>query len=81
MGSRLFSNTTGLLGGHDFGNEHHRQKVAGILGIPPDAIPTEASDSYDRIIEKILSGNVAIRVDDPRSDNPLVLEEVNGEAR
>ena len=28
MGSRLFSNTTNLLGGHDFANPEHRRKVA-----------------------------------------------------
>jgi assimilatory nitrate reductase catalytic subunit len=32
MGSRLFSNTTNLLGGHDFLNAAHRTKVANILG-------------------------------------------------
>ena len=37
MGSRLFSNTTNLLGGHDFGNPLHRSKVAeGVLGLPRD---------------------------------------------
>jgi len=35
MGSRLFSNTTSLLGGHDFGNQQHREKVADILEIDP----------------------------------------------
>ena len=30
-----------------------------------------------QLIEKILSGSIAIRVDDPRSDNPLVLEDVS----
>src|SRR5262249_26770303 len=33
MGSRLFSNTTNLLGGHDFTNAEHRAKVAAALGI------------------------------------------------
>src|SRR5262249_56556166 len=33
MGSRLFSNTTNLLGGHDFTSTADRQKVASILGI------------------------------------------------
>ena len=33
MGSRLFSNTTNLLGGHDFANPQHRRKVADVLGI------------------------------------------------
>ncbi len=34
MGSRLFSNTTNLLGGHDFANPEHRAKVADVLDIP-----------------------------------------------
>ena len=54
MGSRLFSNTTNLLGGHDFKNPGHRQKVAGVLDIEESRIPTEDSWSYDRIIEGIL---------------------------
>lgn len=58
MGSRLFSNTTSLLGGHDFGNEQHRQKVADILGMDPAVIPTEASDSYDRIMDGIAEGRI-----------------------
>ena len=56
MGSRLFSNTTNLLGGHDFSNEAHRQKVAGILDIPVDRIPAQGSDAYDQILESVLSG-------------------------
>ena len=39
MGSRLFSNTTNLLGGHDFANAEHRAKVAGVLGIDVGAHP------------------------------------------
>ena len=58
MGSRLFSNTTNLLGGHDFGNEVHRQKVADILGIDPACIPIEASWSYNEIIEGILRDHI-----------------------
>jgi assimilatory nitrate reductase catalytic subunit len=58
MGSRLYSNTTGLLGGHDFGNPQHRQKVADELGIAPAVIPHEASDSYDRILDKVLAGEI-----------------------
>jgi assimilatory nitrate reductase catalytic subunit len=54
MGSRLFSNTTNLLGGHDFANPDHRQKVAGILGIDSALIPDTASWAYDQIIEGIL---------------------------
>ena len=58
MGSRLFSNTTNLLGGHDFGNAEHRQKVAGILGIDESLIPQEASMAYPEIIEGILRGKI-----------------------
>ncbi len=54
MGSRLFSNTTNLLGGHDFKNPEHRQKVAHTLNINESCIPTEDSWPYDRIIEGIL---------------------------
>jgi len=58
MGSRLFSNTTSLLGGHAFSNPEHRSKVAGVLGIDEERIPQEASDSYDQIIEGILKGRI-----------------------
>ncbi len=58
MGSRLFSNTTSLLGGHKFSNPQHRSKVASVLGIDEDRIPQEASDSYDKIIEGILKGRI-----------------------
>jgi assimilatory nitrate reductase catalytic subunit len=58
MGSRLFSNTTNLLGGHEFTNEAHRQKVASILGIDPAQIPAENSWAYDQIIEGILRGDI-----------------------
>ena len=58
MGSRLFSNTTSLLGGHDFANAEHRLKIAKVMGIDPSVIPTEASDSYDQIVENILRGKI-----------------------
>ncbi|MCP4787703.1 MAG: molybdopterin-dependent oxidoreductase [Fuerstiella sp.] len=58
MGSRLFSNTTNLLGGHDFTNVQHRQKIAGILNIDPDLIPRENSLLYHEIMEGILSGRI-----------------------
>lgn len=54
MGSRLFSNTTSLLGGHDCKNPEHRQKVAKVLGIDESRISAEESWSYDRIVEGIL---------------------------
>ncbi len=58
MGSRLFSNTTNLLGGHDFGNPAHRKKVSSILEIPEDRIPNEPSWAYDQIIDGIDSGKI-----------------------
>jgi assimilatory nitrate reductase catalytic subunit len=58
MGSRLFSNTTNLLGGHDFLNPAHRQKVAGILGIDEARIPAQNSWSYDQIVEGIVAGKI-----------------------
>jgi len=58
MGSRLFSNTTNLLGGHDFTNPEHRQKVAHILDIPEERIPTQPSLAYDQIIDGIEQGSI-----------------------
>ncbi|MDA1017469.1 MAG: nitrate reductase [Planctomycetota bacterium] len=58
MGSRLFSNTTNLLGGHDFANEAHRRKVAGILEIDEARIPHAPSWAYNEIIEGILRGKI-----------------------
>ncbi len=58
MGSRLFSNTTNLLGGHDFANPLHREKVAGILGMDASRIPTRPSWAYDEIIQGIADGNI-----------------------
>jgi anaerobic selenocysteine-containing dehydrogenase len=58
MGSRLFSNTTNLLGGHDFANPVHRRKVADVLGIDEATIPRETSWPYHRILEGILRGEI-----------------------
>ncbi len=58
MGSRLFSNTTNLLGGHDFANPEHRRKVAEILEIEEERIPHEASMAYDQIIDAIHAGKI-----------------------
>ncbi len=58
MGSRLFSNTTNLLGGHDFESEADRRKVAEVLGIDVRCIPSHNGWSYDKIIEGILRGKI-----------------------
>ena len=58
MGSRLFSNTTNLLGGHDFLHPAHRAKVARVLGIDPSRIPQQNSWRYDRIVREIESSRI-----------------------
>ena len=58
MGSRLFSNTTNLLGGHDFESENDRDKVARILNIPAGRIPQQNSWSYHEIMEGILRDKI-----------------------
>lgn len=58
MGSRLFSNTTNLLGGHDFRNETHRNKVAAALNIPVQQIPDQPSLAYDEILTGVEEGRI-----------------------
>ena len=58
MGSRLFSNTSSLLGGHDFADASHRAKVAGVLGIDEVHIPHEGGWAYDQIMEGIATGAI-----------------------
>ncbi|MCG8602727.1 MAG: nitrate reductase [Verrucomicrobiales bacterium] len=58
MGSRLFSNTTNLLGGHDFENPAHRRKVANALAIPEERIPTQNSLPYHEIIDGVRKGKI-----------------------
>jgi anaerobic selenocysteine-containing dehydrogenase len=58
MGSRLFSNTTNLLGGRDFASAADRAEVADLLRIDVARLPDRASLAYDRIVEEILSGRI-----------------------
>ncbi|MFK8112152.1 MAG: molybdopterin oxidoreductase family protein, partial [Rubripirellula sp.] len=58
MGSRLWSNTTNLFGHHKFESEADRNKIADVLGINSNQIPTEGSWSYDRIMEGIREGKI-----------------------
>lgn len=58
MGSRLYANVTSLMGGHDFSNPVHRQKVSSILGFPEDRIPSEPSWAYDQIVRGIDEGKI-----------------------
>ncbi len=58
MGSRLFSNTTSLVGGHDFANAAHREKIAEMLDIPLETIPAESSMAYDEILAAAEAGTI-----------------------
>ena len=58
MGSRLFSNTTNLLAGHDFLNAEDRAKIARILRIDVNRIPDQNSWAYDQIVEGIANDKI-----------------------
>jgi len=58
MGSRLFANTTTLLGGHDFASAEHRAKVAEVLDIDPARIPSRSGFAYDQILQGIADGAI-----------------------
>jgi len=58
MGSRLFSNTSTLLGGRDFSNPQHRQQVADLLGMDEARIPHSSGPTYDQILDKVHSGEI-----------------------
>jgi len=58
MGSRIFGNTTSLLGGRSFADAGHRDAVAEALSIPEACIPTETSLAYDQIIDAIEAGDI-----------------------
>lgn len=58
MGSRLFSNTTNLLGGHDFKEVDDRKRVADLLKIKVSQVPAQDSMAYDQIIEGIAQNKI-----------------------
>ena len=58
MGSRLFSNTTSLIAGHDFTNPTDRAKVAELLELDESLIPTGNSWAYDEILSGIERGDI-----------------------
>jgi anaerobic selenocysteine-containing dehydrogenase len=58
MGSRLFANTTNLLGGRDFTSAEHRRQVADTMQLEECQIPQQNSWPYDRILEGILRGEI-----------------------
>lgn len=58
MGSRLWSNTTNLLGGRAFTDPAHRAEVAGILRIEESRLPDRPSWAYDQIVDGIREGTI-----------------------
>jgi assimilatory nitrate reductase catalytic subunit len=58
MGSRLYGNASGLLGGRDFLNAEHRTEVANALHIAPEKIPAKNSLAYDQIMDGIATGTI-----------------------
>ena len=58
MGSRLWSNTTNLLGHHRFDDPDDRAKVAQTIGIDERQIPADSGWSYDRIMQGIREGDI-----------------------
>lgn len=58
MGSRLFSNTTGLYGGGEYDNEVRRKAVAEALDIDSEMLPKKPTLPYNVIIDKINSGEI-----------------------
>lgn len=58
MGSRLWSNTTNLIGHHKFEDPQDRARVSGVLNIPVESIPQQGSWSYERILREIDTGAI-----------------------
>jgi anaerobic selenocysteine-containing dehydrogenase len=58
MGSRLFSNTTNLLGGRDFTNAQDRADVARLLNLDVARIPNRGSWAYNEIIDAVRAGTI-----------------------
>lgn len=58
MGSRLFSNTTGMFSLYDFEKAEDRATMAEILDIPVESIPERNGLPYHRIIEGIDQGTI-----------------------
>jgi anaerobic selenocysteine-containing dehydrogenase len=58
MGSRLWSNTTNLLGGRAFTDAGDRAEVAEILRIEESCLPDRPSWAYDQIVDGIRDGTI-----------------------
>jgi len=58
MGSRLFANVTSLVGGRNFADAEHRVRVAALLNLPVECIPSKPSFAYDQIVDEIHAGRI-----------------------
>lgn len=58
MGSRLFSNTTSLVGGRNFQDAAHRAEVSRILAIPEERIQKQPGLAYDQILDGVMEGKI-----------------------
>ena len=58
MGSRVYSNTTGLYGGGDYDNETRRKAVAKALNIGEEMLPKKPTIHYNVIIQKVIEGKI-----------------------
>ena len=58
MGSRVFSNTTGLFGGGDYADEDRRKRVAKVLGVDENLIAHKPTITYNEIVEKVIEGKI-----------------------
>ena len=58
MGSRVFSNTTGVFGGGDYEDEDRRLRVAKVLGVDENMIAHKPTITYNQIVERINAGEI-----------------------
>lgn len=58
MGSRVFSNTTGLFGGGDYRDEERRLRVAKVLGVDENMLAHKPTITYNEIVEKVNAGEI-----------------------
>ncbi|SFU57495.1 NAD(P)H-dependent nitrate reductase catalytic subunit [Clostridium sp. DSM 8431] len=58
MGSRVFSNTTGVFGGGDYADNDRRLRVAKVLGVDENMIAHKPTITYNEIVEKVIEGEI-----------------------
>lgn len=58
MGSRVFSNTTMLTGGGEFGNPARRKRLAEVFGVDESMLAEKPTKTYNQIIEGINDGSI-----------------------